>query len=206
MVRTRLAYRLIFLVFLCFGLYLGAGCHKSPETPGDVKEKSLPMNKNSNLSSHGLLTGVSTSDAPAVKDSRSSPGFGPEELKALGLDDLVTIEHRSAKLSEEPNPLAGCLQCHVDIEKSHLDSKHYKVAKMDCVDCHGRSEPHVANENNDTKPDEIFARKEVNQLCGECHECSRDIPAGVTSIPREQRRVCTDCHSAHNFLIAYGKD
>lgn len=98
------------------------------------------------------------------------------------------------------NPLAGCLQCHVDVEDEHLGGQHHG-AKVTCVDCHGASKGHVADENNEVKPDEVFARENVDRLCAGCHECSRDLPVGWSKLPADSRQVCIDCHPAHRFPV-----
>ncbi|MHC4185085.1 MAG: multiheme c-type cytochrome [Planctomycetota bacterium] len=106
---------------------------------------------------------------------------------------------------EGTNPLAGCLQCHVDVEVEHLWSKHHSVSNMGCIECHGPSEGHLADENNEVKPDQAFARKDVDRLCSTCHKCSRKMPRGWTKTPPEKLAVCTECHAAHRFAMRSGK-
>ena len=92
-----------------------------------------------------------------------------------------------------PNPFAGCTMCHVDVEDELKGSTH--VAKrVGCVTCHGPSKGHVADENNEVKPDERFAKKDTDRLCGRCHKCSRPAPERPAA-----RKVCTGCHGAHAF-------
>ena len=88
------------------------------------------------------------------------------------------------------NPLAGCQQCHVDVETKYVKSRH-SAAKVACTNCHGPSKGHLADENNEVKPDVRFVRAEVDRLCGKCHACSR--PAEM----RAGEKVCTDCHGSH---------
>jgi hypothetical protein len=96
------------------------------------------------------------------------------------------------------NPLAGCTLCHVDVEDEYVESVHFDE-QVACTDCHGPSKEHLADENNEVKPEELFARKDTDRLCSECHECSRTIPTGWSDLPREKRQVCTECHGAHEF-------
>jgi len=96
--------------------------------------------------------------------------------------------------SKRSNPLAGCVMCHVDVEDEYVKSKHYNKLQGGCADCHGPSEGHLADENNDIKPDELYASKDVDRLCGRCHDCSRK-----TKTPMDKRKVCTDCHKSHKF-------
>lgn len=111
--------------------------------------------------------------------------------------------HDSDRLlsNQGKNPLGGCLQCHVDMEAEHLASKHHSVSNMGCIECHGPSEGHLADENNEVKPDQIFAREDVDRLCGTCHKCTRK---DRTKTPAEEPAVCTDCHAAHRFAMMSG--
>jgi hypothetical protein len=99
----------------------------------------------------------------------------------------------------DKNPLAGCTMCHIDVEDEFVGGVHYKE-KVACVKCHGKSEGHVADENNEVKPEELFARKDVDRLCGVCHECPRPEEAKPAAEP--PRKVCTECHGAHEFPVA----
>ena len=101
--------------------------------------------------------------------------------------------------SKRINPLAGCVMCHVDVEDEFVQSKHYRGLDGGCIDCHGPSGGHLADENNDIKPEEVFARKDVNRLCGVCHKCSRKIQPHKTRIAPDKQKVCTDCHKSHMF-------
>jgi len=103
----------------------------------------------------------------------------------------------------DENPLAGCTMCHIDVEDEFVGGVHYKE-KVGCAKCHGKSEGHVADENNEVKPEELFARKDVDRLCDVCHECPR--PEEAKPAAEQPRKVCTDCHAAHEFPVAAGED
>lgn len=109
-------------------------------------------------------------------------------------DDTLTL----AKYPLQDNPLAGCSICHVDVEDEFVGNKHFEQ-KVGCQTCHGPSEGHLADENNEVKPDRLFTRKNVDQLCGPCHECgrpnTRDSAVGADGQPM----VCTDCHGYHDL-------
>jgi hypothetical protein len=107
-------------------------------------------------------------------------------------------EAPGTKPSAAKNPLAGCQQCHVNVEAKYLKSAHFRK-NIACTDCHGPSKGHLADENNEVKPDEVFARKDVDRLCEKCHPCSREASSGKASLPPGQRQVCTECHRAHDF-------
>lgn len=96
-------------------------------------------------------------------------------------------------LSARPNPFAGCTMCHVDVE-DELEGGTHVAKRVGCVACHGPSKGHVADENNEVKPDELFPKKDTDRLCGRCHKCSQ--PAAERPA---QRKVCTECHGAHAF-------
>ena len=98
-----------------------------------------------------------------------------------------------------PNSLGGCGMCHVDVIDDFKGTKHL-AAKVACVACHGPSDGHAADENNDVKPDQVFARKDADRLCSRCHKCSRPTPE-----PPPKPSVCTDCHRAHKFRRAGGE-
>lgn len=89
-----------------------------------------------------------------------------------------------------------CITCHINVQDELAKRKHEK-GDVSCVECHGASERHARDENNDIKPDEVFARKDVDRVCGDCHACSR--PASTTPAPTPPP-VCTDCHPAHTFV------
>jgi len=98
--------------------------------------------------------------------------------------------------SSSANPLAGCTLCHVDIEDEYVGSTHYNEG-VACTKCHGPSEGHLADENNEIKPDELFAREDVDRLCGVCHDCPRPEP----DKPPAEPKVCTDCHGPHDVAL-----
>ncbi len=94
------------------------------------------------------------------------------------------------------NPLGGCGQCHVDVVDELAVSLHQKK-EIGCVKCHGPSKGHSADENNEVKPDRVIVRKQVDAFCGDCHKCSR--PAEPPAADEEKRKVCIDCHGAHDL-------
>jgi hypothetical protein len=121
----------------------------------------------------------------------------PEGDGMLG-NDLAVCPADDKKKKRSKNPLAGCTLCHVDVEDEYVKSRHFKE-KVACTECHGLSKGHVADENNEVKPDEMFARKDVDRLCSECHDCSREAPSPKQAPPPKKQLVCTDCHGAHGF-------
>jgi len=129
---------------------------------------------------------------PAKEDSSPSP----EEMRAAFAKMVASLEPVDDP-DAPPNPLAGCVTCHADVETAYKAGGH-NGEDVDCVTCHGASEGHVADENNEVKPDELYARKDVDRLCGHCHDCTREKGATPPPDPGTQRPVCIDCHGAHD--------
>lgn len=144
--------------------------------------------------------------APLRANAVTSPGDPvdpePTATHQISADDVEPddVQH-DGMTSSDANPLGGCVGCHVDVEDDLEGSRHL-VEKIGCVECHGPSDAHVRDENNEAKPDQVFARKDVDRLCVECHECSRPAAAEPATEPPAERKVCTDCHQAHSFAPA----
>ena len=88
-----------------------------------------------------------------------------------------------------------CTTCHVNTRDQLRGGAHDKNS-ISCVECHGASERHARDENNDIKPDQRFLRRDVDRVCGECHDCERPI---ATAEAAASAPVCTACHPAHKF-------
>ena len=135
-------------------------------------------------------------DAAAEPDVADPPAE-PDEADAVAEPNVA--DPLAGSIVAAPgfaNPLAGCTLCHVDIEDEYVGSTHYDEG-VACAKCHGPSEGHVADENNEVKPDELFAREDVDRLCEACHDCSRQIPPEKPPEPK----VCTDCHGPHDIAM-----
>ncbi len=132
------------------------------------------------------------SPCPTQKKAQQRPEEAPEaSVEAKPLPPFPTPS------MAEKNPLAGCQMCHVDIEDEYLGSMHYEQM-VACVDCHGPSTGHLADENNEVKPDERFARADVDGICNVCHDCPRDVTPEEKAQPKARRPVCIDCHGPHD--------
>ncbi len=92
----------------------------------------------------------------------------------------------------------GCVTCHVDVS-DELEGSAHLAEDIGCVECHGPSDAHVRDENNEAKPDQVFARADVDRLCSECHRCSRPGASEPAAQPPANRKVCIDCHKAHSL-------
>jgi len=197
-------------VLVCL-VVCAAGCQQRPADPANVtaaRRKVAP--ETSEVSKTSEVSRSARVFRPRRVDDRRSP---PQSDTPPRSDDAPAKpppakpkpkEPPAPKPATEKNPLAGCQQCHVDIEDEYGPSLHFQE-KVACTECHGPSKGHLADENNEVKPDELFARKDVDRLCGRCHECSR--PAEPKRIPKSSPdyQVCTDCHGHHDLKLT-GKE
>jgi hypothetical protein len=140
-----------------------------------------------------LLVGPLVTMLSACQDTTRDPAATPAE-SSRGV--AVTM-----KYPLQENPLAGCSLCHVDVEDEFVRTRHFKE-QIGCKTCHGPSEAHLADENNEIKPDELFARKDVDELCQRCHECGRSNVAETPTNKAKQPLVCIDCHGHHTLVLA----
>ena len=130
----------------------------------------------------------------SCRDEAVDPPTGPRPPGVTVPAPASAMESKSAAA----NPFGGCDTCHVDVEDEVVGTKH-DAEGVGCVKCHGPSEGHIADENNEVLPDRVFARSIIDGFCGECHECSRPA-AGRTATAQAKQKVCTDCHGAHDLL------
>lgn len=159
-----------------------ASCHKNPaELSG---KRNSPRVTGATPAVATIPEEPSSTNAPAADP-------GPVADKQIALADA---DADTAKL------LSGCDLCHIDVVDEYVGTLHFKEG-IGCIKCHGASDGHVRDENNDVKPEEVFARPDVDRLCGECHECCRTISPARTATDRARRQVCTDCHGAHRFPL-----
>lgn len=110
-----------------------------------------------------------------------------------------------------------CYVCHLDLQKEAITTSHLGE-DIGCTDCHGRSAEHMHDEMLMTKPDQLFGRREVNDMCGTCHDdAHEDVEAEVAAFLNEWRgrdrpngrviteqSICTDCHGTHNIVKKMG--
>ena len=163
-----------------------AACSSCQKDAGDLRAAS----QTPNVTAAGPVPPadpVTVADGPP--DDVNPGETGPSEMD-LGDEESV-----------EANPLGGCAACHVDVEDEMKGTIHL-AEEIGCIECHGPSDGHVRDENNEVKPDEVFARKDVDRLCGECHQCSRPRGGEPAAEPPADRKVCTDCHQPHSLAPA----
>lgn len=112
-------------------------------------------------------------------------------------------------------PLEGdngeCFVCHIDFDGELLVQKHIEQG-ITCRSCHGASDHHRKDETLMTRPDLLWGRSEVVEMCRQCHEQHQN-PDKVAAFkqqwtgktrPDNSRHihddpVCTDCHGEHTI-------
>ena len=89
-----------------------------------------------------------------------------------------------------------CLDCHPDVGKLRLGSRH---AKVNCEACHGPLAKHATGDVA-AKPPALNPRL----LCLKCHTAQPGLPTGFPNVaPAEHMGdlPCTDCHKPHRPKI-----
>jgi hypothetical protein len=134
---------------------------------------------------------------------------------AAALLVAATDEEKAKKEGEDAvlKSNSACMVCHIDFDDEELTVQHRKAGVM-CAACHGPCLEHMNDEMAATRPDRLFGRAEVNEMCRECHGDHKNKDA-VDEFRREwygKRRsngqlirtdsICTDCHGRHVRLTA----
>ncbi|MDP6635161.1 MAG: NapC/NirT family cytochrome c [Phycisphaerae bacterium] len=150
----------------------------------------------------------------------STPAVGSVHSIALNEIDTRTYAcvacHNRMHSPEPPPPEpefydkadnSYCYDCHMYLEreKEPLIVRHASV-NIGCVDCHGKSQPHVDDESGETPPDIMYAKDQINVACGKkgCHSEKKlkkvtSHKAWFASAPAAQdKKYCTDCHGRHS--------
>jgi len=71
--------------------------------------------------------------------------------------------------TKEPAKADGnalCYTCHLGLQHEPITAQHV-VKGVTCMSCHGPSVEHMQDEMQVTKPDRLFGRGEVNDMCSE---------------------------------------
>jgi len=117
-------------------------------------------------------------------------------------------EAESAKKADN----SKCYVCHPSLKVEEIAAAHL-AAGHGCVKCHGASTEHLQDEMQMTTPDILYGRKQVDAMCGECHEDPHEeVQAELKSFLAQWRghsgpngrtiyetSICTDCHGTHNI-------
>ena len=82
-----------------------------------------------------------------------------------------------------------CYVCHINYEQEKLTSSHAE-AGIGCGRCHGASDAHCSDKDNNTPPDIMYPAEKINSFCKSCHPNS-NLSGG--------KKFCTDCHGEHRL-------
>ena len=144
----------------------------------------------------------------AAGDPAPAPFPAPPDVEADAEEALAEMSSEwqamlaKAEALQRRDQAEWCVVCHVDASDQWTGTLHDRN-DVGCIECHGPSEAHAQDENNEVLPDEIFARADVDRLCAECHRCTRsgvadEVPLRDVALGPP---VCTDCHRAHGFAL-----
>jgi len=125
---------------------------------------------------------------------------------------------------EKPDGNSKCYVCHPILKTEEITTVHLDIG-ITCDECHGPSIEHMHDEMLMTKPDLLFGRSEVQNMCSNpmCHKPGddrliygqkdhKDQAAVKTFHEKWLNRVrpngrfitlnavCTDCHGTHNIV------
>ncbi|MFH1717259.1 MAG: family 16 glycoside hydrolase, partial [Planctomycetota bacterium] len=139
----------------------------------------------------------------------------------LAFAGLLTVCMAEESQTDKSNANGKCHVCHPSMKTEDISTIH--VARgVTCDVCHGASTEHMHDEMLMTKPDLLFGRSEVRNMCSKCHKggegqefYSRQEhknPAAVEEFITKwtgrmrpsgravsQNSICTDCHGTHNI-------
>ena len=118
-----------------------------------------------------------------------------KELKQTEISEPAAQEYEQADNS-------FCYVCHLNFQDEPFATWHQN-ANVGCVDCHGDSDLHSADESHVIPPDNMYKKSDVNASCMNCHSkatLEKQIghrPFFEGSDP--DRKYCTDCHGNHSI-------
>jgi hypothetical protein len=111
---------------------------------------------------------------------------------------------------QEQDSSISCFYCHMDIivEMKAGAPKHWN-AGVKCEACHGASMGHIDAEDNSVKPEKVWGKSNVHELCRGCHDRAfaayrKSVHARML-LPQRAARVqangpsCCSCHGFHGL-------
>jgi hypothetical protein len=142
----------------------------------------------------------------------------PEEKAACRqpLSGVVASETHPAAVLRPVANNSRCFVCHAnsDFNEEQLVFGHAK-ANVGCVQCHGESTRHSADEDGLTPPDRMFPKAHIRFNCLGCHDWVKLVASDKTKqhradLPEKpdhqavleataQNKLCTDCHGDHRL-------
>ena len=97
-----------------------------------------------------------------------------------------------------------CYVCHINFKEEEFANVH-KNANVGCIDCHGDSDQHSADEAHIIPPDIMFKKEDINNSCFKdgCHvkEKIDALPSHSPFVSGKDKtnKYCTDCHGNHSI-------
>jgi hypothetical protein len=157
----------------------------------------------------------------AVGGARLGAASGPEQKPVA--PPALQVDQGAPLLLDEPaeepampkldpqHPVADntkCYVCHANYKEEPFVQWHAK-ANIGCVNCHGASPDHIADENNLTPPNTMYWPSKIGLSCYWCHPehkaAARDVilrwQERVVGKADPKRVVCTDCHGEHRLKL-----
>jgi len=146
---------------------------------------------------------------PQTNDKQKSGQEPATDNQPLLLDDEPLLLLDDGPDIEQPDkPVADnsrCFVCHINYMQEDIAVIHAR-ADIGCVDCHGESDAHIADESwasggNGTPPDIMYPRPKINPFCMGCHtknEIDTEQYKPLFDANTEQK-YCTDCHGDHRL-------
>lgn len=201
-----------FVSFMCAKAWAGAKetcVHVFGEYDSEsARQKALAALPNKRcIQCHGNLLGEPSSKAVRVvhRMSLEQPDNRGHAC-VICHDDLHgnPTEPAVAGKDYEPTDNSYCHVCHLNFEIEPLSLAHVAVG-VGCDDCLGESLEHADDEDNDTPPDIMYAKSQINESCmnTDCHpRAQMEKEAGHRPWFAEvdgENKYCTDCHGEHRL-------
>ncbi len=152
---------------------------------------------------------------------RTKPSSIAAIIVVAALVGALAVSSAEESQTEKPGGNSKCYVCHAAMKTEELTTIHLEMG-VTCDQCHGASTEHMHDEMLMTKPDLLFGRSQVRQMCSSCHTLGEERhvyslqdhndPKAVkafiekwTGRMRSNGRsiapnsICTDCHGTHNI-------
>jgi hypothetical protein len=149
-------------------------------------------------------------DAAAARTAsmQTEASESAEESPLLLEDEPLLLLNETSDNTASDGPAADnnrCFVCHLNYAQEDIAATHAR-ANIGCVDCHGASDAHIADESwasggNGTAPDIMYPRDKINAACMACHPKDElDAPQHEPVFAdAPERKGCTDCHGDHRL-------
>ncbi len=138
---------------------------------------------------HGLIVGLIIAAA----------GYGCVTNRDDIQDEKVSAEK---PIEYEQADNSFCYVCHLNFQDEQFATWHQN-ANVGCMDCHGDSDLHSADESHVIPPDNMYKKSNVNASCTNCHsKATQEKQIGHRPFfegSDPDRKYCTDCHGNHSI-------